>query len=127
MWGFPGVLMSDTPQQSQSVARPLGLPVWSEAKIRNAVVVLRAYFAKPDGYIDAAWEVHLREVAKLMLDLAVIGRREFTLEQAQAMVDRTYALALNDAAAGITQPWQDSIPRVPDLEEDLKEANTWPT
>lgn len=50
----------------------------------------------------------------------------FTVEQAQAMVDRAYGQALNDAAAGVSQPWQDGIPSVEVLRRDLIMANTWP-
>lgn len=52
----------------------LAAPSWSEAKIRNGVETLRAHFSKPDNYLDAAWEVHLQEVAKLIFTLGAIGK-----------------------------------------------------
>ena len=55
------------------------------------------------------------------------GIEGFSVRQVQAMVDRTYALAMNDVAAGIVQPWQEHIPSVHDLRWDLIGAGTWPT
>ncbi len=56
-------------------SRDVNVPEYSEAKIRNGMVVLRAHFAKPDTYTDEGWEVHLREVAKLLFTIAAVGRR----------------------------------------------------
>jgi len=55
----------------------------------------------------------------------------FTREQVQAMVNRTYGLALNDASCehtnpGSMQPWQKHIPKVKTLRRDLIAAGTWP-
>lgn len=51
----------------------------------------------------------------------------FSRAQVETMVARTYAGALDDAAAGVVQPWQSGIPRVNDLVRDLRVAGTWPT
>lgn len=47
----------------------------------------------------------------------------YSREKTQAMVDRAYALGLNETP---DQPWQDHIPSVEMLERDLKAASTWP-
>lgn len=49
-------------------------PQPSEGKIRNAVAVLRSRFARPDNWHEAAWDVHLREVAKLVLFIGMVGK-----------------------------------------------------
>jgi hypothetical protein len=57
-------------------------------------------------------------------------QRLFTRRQVQAMVTRTYGLALNDAACarvnGPVEPWQSLIPKVKTLRRDLIAAGTWP-